>query len=197
MKRLVCVLLTVAGLVTGGLIAQDRPWSRRASTISPEANAKEVFGGKTVSINYSAPSLRDPRKLNDPSGQPPPERALFDIMKNDRTMPVWRAGAQDATLLHTDADLDLSGLAVPKGEYTLFVSLEDKAKWQLIVNKQIHQWGLSYDKAQDLGRVPMMMGKPPAKVETLKWSVTGSGADKGVIELEWENYSASVPFTVK
>jgi hypothetical protein len=183
MKRLVCVLVTVAGLISGGLIAQDRPWSRRASTISPEANAKEVFGGKTVSINYSAPSLRD--------------RAIFDIMKNDRTMPVWRAGAQDATLLHTDADLDVGGIQVPKGEYTLFVSLEDTAKWQLIINKQIHQWGLSYNKAQDLARVPMTMGKPPAKVETLKWSVIGSGGSKGTIQLEWENYSASVPFTVK
>jgi Protein of unknown function (DUF2911) len=183
MKRLVCVLLTAAGLVTGGLIAQDRPWSRRASTVSPEANAKEVFGGKAVSINYSAPSLRD--------------RPIFEIMKNDPTMPVWRAGAQDATLLHTDADLDLAGIAMPKGEYTLYVSLEDKAKWQLVVNKQIHQWGRSYDKSQDLARVPMTMGKPPAKVETLKWSVTGSGGNKGVIQLEWENYSASVPFTVK
>ena len=195
MKHLVCVLLTVAGLVTGGLIAQDRPWSRRASAISPEANAKEVFGGKTVSINYSAPSLRDPKKLNDPAG--PVDRPLFDIMKNDRTMPVWRAGAQDATLLHSDADLTLGGIEVPKGEYTLFVSLEDKSKWQLVVNKQIHQWGLSYDKSQDLARIPMTMGKPAGKVETLKWSVTGSGGSKGVIQLEWENYSASVPFTVK
>jgi len=195
MKQFVCVLLTAAVFVTGGLIAQDRPWSRRASTISPEANAKADFGGKIVNINYSAPSLRDPRKLNDPGGAP--ERALYDIMKNDRTMPVWRAGAQDATLLHTDADLEIAGMAVPKGEYTLFVSLEDHDKWQLVVNKQIHQWGLSYDKAQDLGRVPMNMSKPPARVETLKWSVASSSASKGTIGLEWENVSASVPFTVK
>jgi hypothetical protein len=195
MKSHICVLLTVAGLVTGALIAQDKPWARRASTVSPEANAKEVFGGKTVSINYSAPSLRDPKKMSDAAG--PADRELFDIMKNDRTMPVWRAGAQDATLLHADADLAVGGIEVPKGEYTLFISLEDKAKWQLVVNKQIHQWGLSYDKAQDLARIPMTMGKPPAKVETLKWSVTGSGGNKGVIKLEWGNYSASVPFTVK
>jgi hypothetical protein len=183
MKSLVCCLLLTAGLVTGGLIAQDRPWSRRPSTVSPEANAKADFGGKIVNINYSAPSLRG--------------RPIFDIMKKDPTMPVWRAGAQDATLLHTDADLDLGGLAVPKGEYTLYVSLEDTAKWQLIVNKQIHQWGRSYDKTQDLGRVPMSMSKPPATVEVLKWSVISSGGNKGKIQLEWENYSASVPLTVK
>jgi hypothetical protein len=183
MKSLVCCILLTAGLATGYLVAQDRPWARKNNTLSPEANAKADFGGKTVHINYSAPSLRG--------------RPIFDIMKKDRTMPVWRAGAQDATLLHTDADLDLGGLTVPKGEYTLFVSLEDTAKWQLIVNKQIHQWGLTYDKAQDLGRVPMTMSKPAETVEVLKWSVIHSGGNKGKIQLEWENYSASVPLTVK
>jgi hypothetical protein len=183
MRRFVCVLLTAAALAAGCLVAQDRPWSRRASTVSPEANAKATVAGKTIAINYSAPSLRG--------------RAIFDIMKNDRTMPVWRAGANDATLLSTDADLDVGGLAVPKGEYTLFVSLEDTAKWQLIVNKQIHQWGLSYNKAQDLGRVPMAMDKLPATQETLEWSVTGLGGSKGKIQLAWEKYVASVPFTVK
>jgi len=28
---------------------------------------------------------------------------------------IWRAGANEATALHTDADLDIGGLAVPKG----------------------------------------------------------------------------------
>lgn len=183
MKHLVSCVLLLAGLMTGYLGAQGRPWSRRASALSPEANAKADFGGKIVNINYSAPSLRG--------------RPMLDIMKNDSTMPVWRGGAQDATLLHTDADLDIGGLAVPKGEYTLFVSLQDPAKWQLVVNKQIHQWGLTYNKDQDLGRVAMTMGKPAAKVETLLWSVVSSGGNKGKIQLEWDNYAASVPVTVK
>jgi hypothetical protein len=183
MKHLVSCVLLLAGLTIGYLGAQGRPWSRKASGLSPEANAKADFGGKIVNINYSAPSLRG--------------RPMLDIMKNDSTMPVWRAGAQDATLLHTDADLDVGGVAVPKGEYTLFVSLQDPAKWQLVVNKQIHQWGLTYNKDQDLGRVPMTMGKPAAKVETLLWSVVSSSGNKGRIQLEWDNYAASVPVTVK
>jgi hypothetical protein len=185
MKRSVCVssVLLIAGLLSGYLVAQNRPWSRRPSSVSPAADAKADFGGKIVNINYSAPSLRD--------------RNMLDIMKGDSTMPVWRAGAQDATLLHTDADLDIAGLAVAKGEYTLFISLEDPAKWQLIVNKQIHQWGLTYSKDADLGRVPMATSSTAPKVETLKWSVVSSGGNKGKIQLEWGTYSASVPMTVK
>jgi hypothetical protein len=183
MKHLVSCVLLSAGLITGYLTAQDRPWSRRASSVSPETNAKADFGGKIVNINYSAPSLRG--------------RPMMDIMKKDGTMPVWRAGAQDATLLHTDADLDIGGVTVPKGEYTLFINLEDPNKWQLIVNKQIHQWGLTYNKGQDVGRVNMAMAKPASQVETMTWAVTSTGGNKGKISLEWDNYSGSVPFTVK
>jgi hypothetical protein len=31
---------------------------------------------------------------------------------------IWRLGADYATVLHTDADLEMGGLAVPKGEYS-------------------------------------------------------------------------------
>jgi len=179
MKHLFTCALLIAALQ---LAAQQRPWSRRPDAQSPEQNAKADFAGKIVNINYSAPSLRG--------------RVMLEIMKKDPTMPVWRAGAQDATLLHTDADLDIGGLQVPKGEYTLFVNLADPAHWQFIVNKQIHQWGLSYDKSQDLGRVNMTMSKTPAPVEMMKWIVNSSGGNHGTIELEWGDTAASVPITV-
>src|SRR5580698_10595093 len=50
----------------------------------------------------------------------------------DANYPVWRAGANEATALHTDADLDIGGLAVPKGDYTLFVNLANPASWEPI-----------------------------------------------------------------
>ena len=53
---------------------------------------------------------------------------------------IWRAGANEATALHTDADLDIGGLAVPKGDYTLFVWL-DPQQWKLVINKQTGQLG--------------------------------------------------------
>jgi hypothetical protein len=180
MKHIVSCALLLAGLLLAAQAQQG--WSRKPDAKSPEANAKADFGGKVVNINYSAPSLRG--------------RVMLDIMKSDPTMPVWRAGAQDATLLHTDADLDIGGLNVPKGEYTLFINLSDPQHWQLVVNKQIHQWGLSYDKGQDLGRVNMNMAKPASAVETMKWTVTGSG-NRGRIQLEWGDMGASIPFTVK
>ena len=47
------------------------------------------------------------------------------VIGQDQNYPVWRAGANAATALHTDAALDLGGLAVPKGDYTVY-SYQDK-----------------------------------------------------------------------
>lgn len=110
---------------------------------------------------------------------------------------MWRAGANTATALHTDADLDIAGLLVPKGDYSLYVNVKDPEKWQLIVNKQTRQSGLTYDQAQDLGRVPMNMSKPSAPIETYKITLSDTGGGKGKLQLEWDKYIASVPITVK
>jgi hypothetical protein len=48
-----------------------------------------------------------------------------------------------------------------------------------------------------LGRVPMHVTKPPAKVETYKMTLSSAGGDKGKLELAWDESDASVDFTAK
>ena len=147
-----------------------------------------AIGGKTISIKYSAPAVNGRvGKLFGKDG----------TIGKDATYPVWRAGANAATALHTDADLDLGGLTVPKGDYTLYVNLVNLGAWELIVSKQTGQGGMSYDVKQDLGRVKMTMAKPPALVEQLKYTLSGTGGNKGKLQLAWENVEASVSLTVK
>jgi hypothetical protein len=147
-----------------------------------------AIGGKTISIKYSAPAVNGRvGKLYGKDGS----------IGKDTTYPVWRAGANAATALHTDADLDLGGLAVPKGDYTLFVNLANPAAWELIVNKQTGQGGTTYDAKQDLGRIKMTMAKPAAVVEQLKYTLSNGAGNKGKLQLAWENVEASVGFTAK
>ena len=109
---------------------------------------------------------------------------------------VWRTGANSATKLTTDAALDIAGLKVPAGAYTLY-TLPGESEWMLIVNKQTGQWGTVYDQAQDLGRVKMTSGHPSAPVEKMSIALTSDGENKGTLRIEWENTSVSVPFTVE
>ena len=157
-----------------------------ASAQSPPATATVTVGGKTITIKYSAPSVRG-RKIFGDGG----------LISGDPHYPVWRAGANAATALHTDADLDIGGMNVPKGDYTLFVNVKDPDHWDLIVNKQTKQWGLAYQADMDLGHVKMNMSKPAAPIETFKISLAGEGGNKAKLTLEWENHVASVPIMVK
>jgi hypothetical protein len=181
MKRLfVCTSLLVAATLT--LSAQQKP------PASPPATESAAIAGKAITITYSSPGVKGRAgKLFGKDGR----------IGQDPTYPIWRAGANAATRLHTEADLDLGGLTVPKGDYTLYVDLSDPANWVLIVNKQAGQWGMNYDKAQDLGRVKMTMEKPPALVENLKYTIKALGGNKGSLSLAWENLCGSVAITVK
>ena len=153
---------------------------------SPSQQTSVTINGKTLSIRYSAPSVRG-RKIFGDGG----------LLSNDPTYPVWRAGANSATTFHTDADLQIKGLAVPKGDYTIYALVADTDHWELVLSKQTGQWGLTYNKDMDLGRVKMDMSKPPAPIETYKMTLSSTGASSGTLQLEWENHIASVPFTVK
>jgi len=157
-----------------------------ASAQSPPAQTSVAIGGKTLSIHYSAPSVRH-RKIFGSGG----------LLSQDPTYPAWRAGANSATAFHTDADLDIGGLHVPKGDYTIYAWVADPENWLLIINKETGQWGLNYNAKMDLGRVKMTMSKPPAPIETYKMTLSSTGPKTGKLQLEWENHIASVPITVK
>jgi hypothetical protein len=157
-----------------------------ASAQSPPARVTVTVGGKTLAIRYSAPAVRG-RKIFGAGG----------VISHDPTYPVWRAGANEATAFHTDADLDIGGLRVPKGDYTLWILVKDPEAWELIINKETGQWGLSYNASRDLGRLKMTMSKPPAPIERMKYTIADLGGSKAKLQLEWENHIASVPISVK
>jgi hypothetical protein len=189
MKQLV-TCAAMAGMMLGAAFGQvDKSKLMSKNDQSPGKETSATIGGKQLWIYYHAPSVRGRHIfLGDGALQPDDS--------------IWRAGADFATVLHTDAPLDIHGLAVPAGDYSLYVFL-DKGKWQLIVNKKTGQWGINRDNsttdqpADELGRVAMTMAKPSALVETVKIDLSSAGGNRGKLQIEWEKVSASVPFTVK
>src|SRR5215831_523974 len=151
---------------------------------SPAAKASATLAGKPITIRYGAPSVRGRQIFGDGG-----------LLSTDWTYPVWRAGANAATTLTSGGDLDIGGLHVPAGTYTLYVLVRDAENWQLIVNRQTGQSGHIYNAYLDLGRVAMKMDEAKAPVEKLRWLITTIG-NTGTIRLEWGNHVASVPIRV-
>lgn len=177
---------TMRSAMAGAMCAFVLVPALASAQLSPPAAATLTIGGRNISVRYSAPSVRG-RRIFGPGG----------LLSRDPTYPVWRAGANSATSFHTDADLDVGGRAVPKGTYTLFVSVKDPEAWELIVNKETGQWGLDYNPSRDLGRIKMTMAKPPSLVETLKYFLTDKGGGNAELRMEWEHHVAAVPLSVK
>jgi len=160
--------LGALALTATGLLAQA----------SPRKSATATVGGKTVTVDYGAPSVKGRKILGDlvPFGQ------------------VWRLGANKATHLTAEGDIVLGNLTVPAGTYTLFAQPE-AGSWTLIVNKKTGQWGIPYKpeyKESELGRVPMKVAKTAALVEQMTISLDG-----GQLKVEWENTSATVALKAK
>ena len=94
---------------------------------------------------------------------------------------------------HTPADLAFKGLNVPKGLYTLYV-LTDGPRWQLAINKATGQEAATYDPKQDLGRVPMLMIRPPAPVSACKFTLAKIAPIAAELQVVCSDKAASTSF---
>jgi hypothetical protein len=153
---------------------------------SPPKETSATLGGKDVWIVYHAPSVKG-RKMFAADGEIKPG--------------IWRLGADQATFMHTDADLTIGNVSVPKGEYTLYMDTAE-GKWQLVISKQTGQWGIkrdgstSLDQAQVVGKAAMTMSKSSPPTETLDIALSGTG-NKGKLTVKFENVAASVDIAAK
>jgi hypothetical protein len=170
-KNRVWVLVAIAIAVLAVIMV-----AQQSKPASPPGEATLKFDdGKTVTIQYSRPSMRG--------------RKIFGgLVAYDE---VWRTGANAATSLKTDVDLNIGGANVPAGSYTLY-TLPGMNSWKLIINKQTGQWGTAYSQGQDLARVDMKVTQRPSGLELFTISFDKTSGNSATLKLEWENTIASV-----
>ena len=179
MRRFKYVAALVAATMTTTLLAQKTTPMGTGSGGSPHVRSEWTIDGADIAIEYGRPSLRGrtPGKDVDPyEGK------------------EWRTGADEQTTLITSKALKFGTLEVPAGRYGLH-TIPIKGQWQLIVSKRPKGWGIPYPAGQDLGRVPMTMGKAPAAAEQLTISIDDTPAG-GTLHIDWGTTRASIPFTV-
>ena len=175
MQRKQLVLgVSLALLIAVMAPAQQAPQDK-SKRPSPHDKTEVTLKGKKITIEYGRPFLKG-RKV----GQ---ELAPFGK--------VWRTGADEATALNTEIDLNIGGAKVPAGKYTLY-TLPSEGTWKLIINKQTGQWGTKYDESQDLARVDMKKSALPQSVEQFTISFDKKNESTADLNLDWGNTRVSV-----
>jgi hypothetical protein len=161
--------------------------SRKIGTRWYEEDAG-LTGPSRISITYGQPHARG-RKV---------EGGLIPLDT------VWRFGANTAATLHTDLDIAVGDVRIPRGDYTLFV-LATRAGWQLIVNRATGQWGTDYDKSKDLGRIALSARKLAEPEESLSIYLVPDAARpqagvadlKGTLRIKWGSTELSTGWRVE
>src|SRR3954470_7702863 len=150
------------------------------SQLSVRDTTRATIGTATFAVDYGRPLLRG-RTL------------LGNVISYDR---VWRTGANAATQLTTSAPIRLAGLSLPAGTNTLWTVPHVKGV-DLIVNRQIGQWGTEYSRSRDLGSAPMKSDSMKTPVEKFTISIEGRDSRHGTLAMAWGTFRWTVPIELQ
>ncbi|MEX2527873.1 MAG: DUF2911 domain-containing protein [Gemmatimonadota bacterium] len=179
-------------LLPAGLHAQQQAPAIPQAAASTRASTEVLLNGRIIVGRWfpTSPALAGPGRIAIDYGQPHARGRTIagGVVPYGE---VWRAGANLATHLTTDVELELGGsLVLPRGTYTLFLNAREEG-WELIVNRQTGQWGTDRDPAHDVGRIPLSLRTPHEPMESFTiWLIPNSPATEGqapsgVLKMAW------------
>jgi hypothetical protein len=165
-KSLVIGLGIVVVVLIAGLIFVSNP-------LSPPAKVHQKVGDLDISIHYSSPAVRD-RKI---WGGLLPLNVL------------WRAGANEATVMEFSDPVIINETDIPPGKYSFFV-IPRESTWTLVLNEEWNQFGTSkYSSDKDVVRMDVLPMEMDDHTERLAYRIDPDG----VISLIWEKKKVSFP----
>jgi hypothetical protein len=182
MKKALSLLAVMAAVTLSAL-----PLQAQQKRVSPHETISQVVDGSRVVVVYGRPYTKDPK-----SGEP--RKIWGGLVPYGK---IWRAGADEATLLISQKPLVFGDTTVPAGAYTLFVLPAEDGSAKLVINKDLGQWGLQYNEKSDLARVDLKKAPLDAPLDQFTMAIAKGPAGGGVLKLSWENTEYSVAFTVQ
>ncbi len=185
------------------------------SPLSPEGKAQAHVGGKYVKTASGGQSYEGGKWIEITYGRPI-LRGRTSIFGSGATYgqtvlagtPVWRAGANNTTMLKTEAPLVIGGRKIAPGEYAVLIDIKEGA-WTFILsgqevqkqfdanNKTALSGSLNYTPEKDVARAPMKLMKSTVSVEQLTWGFINVTDTGGELAIWWDREFATVPFRLQ
>ncbi|WP_298354663.1 DUF2911 domain-containing protein [Runella sp.] len=169
------ICLFVANVMS---FAQGTPPDKSKRPSQPVTTSGK-FGNSTLTIDYSSPAVKG-------------RKVWGELVPYDK---VWRAGANEATIVTTDGELTVAGKKLPAGKYSFYVMPTEK-DWTIIVNSQTGQWGIK--RGGETTRLPennvFTASVTPKKSSSFNENLVYEVTKEGFV-LKWENME--LPVSVK
>lgn len=157
---------------------------------SPHETTSATIGGREgprITITYGRPFSKHPR-----TGE---MRTVWGgLVPWDKP---WRLGADEATLLLTQAPLQIGETTIPAGAHTLYLVPSQTGVSKLAFSSAIGKWGAPVDETKDIARVDLKKAALDEPVDQLTITVRPdpSGAG-GTLAIRWEKTEFTLPFTI-
>jgi tetratricopeptide (TPR) repeat protein len=145
---------------------------------SQRAAVSQVIGLTTVSLSYDRPAVKD-------------REVWGKLVPYDS---VWRAGANENTVIAFSSPVRVGGKDLPAGRYGLHM-IPTTGEWTVILSRQADAWGsFSYDQQEDAVRLTAVPAEAPFQ-ETLSYTLDDRGSGAVTATMRWEKLA--VPFSIE
>jgi hypothetical protein len=149
---------------------------------SPTAKFTQEFALTKVDVEYARPSARNRKIFGElvPFGE------------------MWRTGANAATKVTFADDVQVSGVALPKGSYALYTT-PGQNEWTIIFYKNTTFWGApgkDFNEADVAARFTVRPTMLKDMVETFTINLDNLRSNGADFEISWENTLVSFPVTM-
>ena len=177
MRAIAILSATLFGFAASALLAQAPPLA--FPDASPRAQVTQTVGITELSVTYNRPALNGRQVWGQlvPYGQ------------------VWRAGANENTVVAFSTPVTVGGTTLPAGRYGLHM-LPTATEWTVIFSSQSHAWGsYSYDPKEDVARVKVTptQGEP---LNRLTYTFDDPAEAAVTLTLAWEKLRVPIKLEV-
>ncbi|MCO6480614.1 MAG: DUF2911 domain-containing protein [Phaeodactylibacter sp.] len=151
----------------------------KAPQVSQKAFVGQTIGLTDVVVKYHRPAV----KGREVWGKLVPMNA------------VWRAGANENTIIKFSTDVRVEGQELPAGAYGLHM-IPTEEKWAVIFSSNTNGWGsFGYSEAEDALRVEVMPQKAEAFHEHLAFEFEDISPNSATCALKWAD--KAIPFRIE
>lgn len=151
----------------------ELPWP------SPHATVSQVVGLTTLAVDYHRPGVN--------------KRVVWGGLVPYDT--VWRAGANENTLLTSTSPFTVGGTTLPAGRYGVFM-IPGRERWTIILSRQANAWGaFSYTPTEDAVRF-VVTPTPAEYTERLAYTFEDPQQESVTLMLRWEKLAVSFPIAI-
>jgi tetratricopeptide (TPR) repeat protein len=167
-------LALLVGLLPAAAAAQTDFYTITAPRQSQRATVSQRLGVTDVALVYHRPLVKGRKIWGDvvPYGQ------------------VWRAGANENTVISFSDPVQIEGQALPAGTYGLHF-LPTEGEWTVIFSKNSTSWGsFSYDEKEDALRVKVKTA-PAEMHEALTYDFDELKPDSAVVTMRWDRLAVA------